>query len=86
MTALTSARLHRYWLRTEVGFGVGVTAYSIDDAKQLAKAWLDFWQRDVVEIVEDVDIRNLDQDHVIPNMGPPNVRGVWFPFQNLSRR
>jgi hypothetical protein len=28
-------------------------------------------------------VRDLDQGHVIPNMGPPNLRGVWFPMLNL---
>ena len=33
----------------------------------------------VERVVEDVDIRELDARHVIPNMGDPTVRGVWFP-------
>lgn len=34
---------------------------------------------EIKEIVPDVDIRTLDQRHVIPNMEVPVVRGVWFP-------
>jgi hypothetical protein len=34
-------------------------------------------------VVPDVDIRTLDQAHVIPNMGPVVFRGVWFPRLNL---
>ena len=39
-------------------------------------------------VVEDVDIKQLDQGHVIPNMDPPVWRGVWFladPIWALSR-
>jgi len=28
---------------------------------------------------EDVDVRALDGGHVLPNMGDPSVRGVWYP-------
>jgi hypothetical protein len=34
---------------------------------------------ELVEIVADVDVRSLDQGHVIPNMNPPNWRGIWYP-------
>ena len=37
----------------------------------------------LVQIIVDVDVRSLDQGHVIPNMGPPNLRGVWYPMLNL---
>jgi hypothetical protein len=38
---------------------------------------------ELVRIIVDVDVRDLDQGHVIPNMGPPNLRGVWYPMLNL---
>jgi len=31
------------------------------------------------DVLEDVDVRDLDQGHVVPNMGDPSTRGVWFP-------
>ena len=82
-------KLHRYWIRFddphrlshELGLGCGVTAYDLDDAISLL-------ERDVFKgpmpfriasSVEDVDVRTLDQGHVIPNMLPPNRRGIWFP-------
>jgi hypothetical protein len=34
---------------------------------------------EVLEVVEDVDVRDLDQGHVVPNIGPVNFRGVWYP-------
>ena len=80
--------LHRYWFDTKGKghLGFGVTAYSLEDATTLVD---DVAKRlglsaEVIKIVEDVDVRDLDQNHVVPNMGPPNFRGVWFPNLNLS--
>ena len=80
--------LHRYWFDTKVKgiSGFGVTAYSVEDATTIVD---DVAQHlglsvEVIKIVEDVDVRDLDQNHVVPNMGPPNFRGVWFPNLNLS--
>lgn len=86
MVNMEASLLHRYWFKTKQELGFGVTAYSIEDARSL----VDEAARrigsgcEVVEIVADVDVRQLDQEHVIPNMGPPSLRGVWFPFLNLS--
>jgi hypothetical protein len=30
-------------------------------------------------INEDVDIRSLDENHVVPNIGEVVGRGLWFP-------
>ena len=77
--------LRRYWFKTKEHVGFGVTAYSVDDAKRLIE---DAARRlgsdyEILRIVEDVDVRDLDQGHVVPNMGPPNFRGVWYPMLNL---
>jgi hypothetical protein len=66
----------------KVGFGFGVTAYSIDDARQLLAELVhpEKWESELLDVIEDVDVRELDQRHVIPNMGPPNFRGVWYPM------
>ena len=82
---LSGQRLQRFWFRTAEGLGIGVTAASRGEAERLAhdaaeRLNLNF---EVLEVVADVDIRTLDQGHVIPNMGPPSVRGVWFPRLNL---
>jgi hypothetical protein len=82
---LSNPLLQRYWFNTREGLGIGVTAYSVDDAKHLiddaARRW--GWDYEVLKIVEDVDVRDLDQGHVVPNMGPPNLRGIWYPNLNL---
>jgi hypothetical protein len=77
--------LTRYWFKTKTGLGFGVTAFSLEDAKALVAERARELQREyeILEIVENVDIRELDQGHVVPNMNPPNLRGVWFPMQAL---
>jgi hypothetical protein len=77
--------LTRYWFKTDRGLGFGVTALSVADAEALLNDARFVRGRDfeVLEIIEDVDVRTLDQNHVMPNMGPPNLRGVWFPLLNL---
>src|SRR6266511_1352585 len=83
---LTGQLLHRYWFKTREHLGFGVTAYSVEDARELigAASRRVGWRLEVIEIIEDVDIRDLDQNRVVPNMGPPNFRDVWFPNLNLS--
>ena len=81
MSELNNHLLMRYWFKTKEHFGFGVTAFSLEDAKSLLddaarSLGIDY---EVLEIIEDIDIRSLDQGHVLPNMGPPNLRGVWFP-------
>ena len=70
----------RFWFPITGHFGIGVTANSEGEARVLANhaAELVGWPS-VDQVVENIDIRGLDQKHVVPNMGPPNVRGVWFP-------
>ena len=77
--------LHRYWFQTREHLGFGVTAYSVDDARILidVAARRLGWSYEILRIIEDVDVRELDQGHVIPNMDPPNFRGVWYPNLNL---
>lgn len=33
----------------------------------------------VAEVIEDVEVQALDEGHVLPNMGDPTLRGVWYP-------
>jgi hypothetical protein len=82
--------LHRYWFIFEgsarslpagLGMGCGVTAATRDEAANLIKNGL-LGGNDlppVARVVEDVDVSTLDPNHVLPNAGPSNVRGIWFP-------
>ena len=73
--------LRRFWFEAEQGLGIGVTAYDRDDAESIVRAnqLAMSFQPVFRECVEDVDVRDLDQGHVIPNMGIVVDRGIWFP-------
>ena len=34
----------------------------------------------VVDFQDNVDVAKLDKSHVLLNMGPVIVRGIWFPL------
>ena len=83
MIGAMDRNLHRYWIRLQPGPGAsssefGVTAYSEADALGIIKhvVFPGSAMPDVGEIRADVDVRDLDQGHVIPNMAPPNWRGI----------
>ena len=82
---LNNPLLKRYWFKTKKHFGIGVTAYSLDDAKSLAEEAAHYFGEsyELLEIIENVDVQTLDQGHIIPNMGAPNFRGVWYPNLNV---
>lgn len=76
--------LRRYWFETDRGLGYGVTAVSVDDARDLlAKYGYPSPDVRITGIMEDVAMDALDANHVLPNAGPLIVRGVWFPRHNL---
>jgi hypothetical protein len=82
---LSNPNLRRFWFSTLGSLGYGVTAYSLSEARSLAhdaaaRLGVAF---EPVSVIEDVDVRQLDQNHVVPNMGPPNFHGVWFPRMNI---
>ena len=61
--------------------GCGVTAVDRSDAERLViDALMSGGDLPPVErLVENVDVSQLDAGHVLPNMGDPSIRGVWFP-------
>jgi hypothetical protein len=81
--------LTRFWFtfKTAIEFsplniGCGVTAYDYEDARNILNLYV-FINKPIPEIASalaNVDIRSLDQNHVIPNMGVVSDRGVWFPL------
>ena len=64
-----------------LGLGCGVTAFDREDALRLVTelAFDNEAVPPVKSVIENVDISTLDRGHVIPNMGAPSERGVWFP-------
>jgi hypothetical protein len=81
---LPGATLTRYWFKTKDGPGFGITAFSEEDAKVLLTDIATTIGKDyeVLRIITDVDVHALDQNQVIPNMGSPSLRGVWYPLLN----
>lgn len=79
-------KLTRYWITFErseeflfLNLGCGVTALGKSDALTLLRKALGHELPPIAAIIEDVDVRTLDQGHVIANMSSPSERGVWFP-------
>jgi hypothetical protein len=87
-----SIELKRYWFEFDIksvigyphpiGYGCGITAYDLEDALEIMNKIIfkNSPRPDFKRVVENIDIRTLDQGHVIPNMSPPIYRGVWFPL------
>ena len=72
-------KMHPYWINTPGSLGVGITAYSKADAlHQFVLAFGKEAQHGAPTPI--TDLADLDQDHVIPNMGNHLKRGVWFPL------
>jgi hypothetical protein len=61
-----------------MSLGVGITAHSEDDARALFHV---AWPKghEIVEIRPIADMREIDQNHVAPNMGNWLRRGIWYP-------
>ena len=79
--------LTRYWITfqpttkpTFLHLGCGVTALGKSDALTLLESALGKELPPIEQIIENVDVQTLDAGHVIPNMGVPTERGVWFPM------
>ncbi|WP_139237297.1 hypothetical protein [Polaromonas sp. YR568] len=82
-----SRLLHLFWFSFDslppfsvLAAGCGVTAYSHDDALHLLKERVFNQALPACSVIEDIDVRTLDENHVLPNMGLVTQRGVWFPL------
>lgn len=78
------AHLHRFCVRFDdaplsLRLGMGITGVDRGDAESLLAASTLLAGQPLPVIREVVDVRDLDQSHVVPNMGDPSIRGVWFP-------
>jgi len=76
--------MHPFWItfkppRPPFGMiGAGVTAYSEADAAAMCSAAFGDSAR-VSSIRRVASVDELDQNHVVPNMGNWLRRGIWFP-------
>lgn len=80
--------LRRFWFQfaarpgfpSSLRLGCGVTAFDLHDARRLLEERVFRGEAPpIASVTEDVDVSSLDPGHVLPNMLPPNHRGVWFP-------
>jgi hypothetical protein len=68
--------------------GFGVTSWSLDDALRIIRGW--GYERYLPEdlntltIREGITVAELDHPHVLANMGPIVVRGMWYPFVGVG--
>jgi hypothetical protein len=81
--------LKKFWFKIKnnrklppgVIMGCGITAFNIDDAKKiLSEKVFKNELYEIEEFKENVDISTLDTNHILTNMHPTNIRGVWFPL------
>ncbi|WP_202351884.1 hypothetical protein [Mesorhizobium sp. 113-1-2] len=72
--------MHPYWITLSGCLGVGVTARSEADALQLFALAFGSAAK-IVSIAIIKDMNDLDQNHVVPNLGGASWlrRGIWFP-------
>ncbi len=88
---MADAGLTAYWITSpfpHAPLGFGVTAWSLDDALHIIAAldYRRFLPNDLagVQVQEGITVGELDQPHVVANMGPIAVRGMWYPFVSVA--
>lgn len=82
----------RYWFEfalkdyKDIPYGIimgcGITAHNYEDAKSIlrARVFINKPLPEILKVIENIDLRNLDQNHVLPNIASVSQRGVWFPL------
>ena len=84
---ITNRLLKTYWFESPAFPvpGFGVTAFSREDAFQLLRdsGYPVSLHDPAVRVTEGIRVADLDQHHIVPNIGPIVFRGVWFPRANL---
>ncbi|PUZ22961.1 hypothetical protein DCC81_21335 [Chitinophaga parva] len=62
--------------------GCGVTGYGYEDVINILKekVFINKSLPEIKKVAENIDLQELDQNHVLPNINSPNQRGVWFPL------
>lgn len=68
-----------YWIECLDAPGVGITAQSEADALSLLETAFG-GERRARHVSRVHDATELDQNHVVPNMGNWLKRGVWYPL------
>lgn len=81
--------LTSYWITTphrNGPLGFGVTAWSLEDALNIIRGWGYMLSENTssLDIRENITVADLEEQHVIKNMGPIVVRGLWYPFNGIG--
>lgn len=78
--------MKKYWFHCKNGISIGVTSYNLADAIRIISLERDVYRMepDFEGIACDITLRDIDENHVVPNMGSIVNRGIWFP--NLPDR
>jgi hypothetical protein len=88
---MAKSLLTAYWIVPPLRdgpLGFGVTAWSVEDALRMIRSW--GYERYLPDDLSTLTIRagitvaELDQPHVVANMGPIVVRGMWYPFVGVG--
>ena len=86
-----SGEFECYWISfpqdPNLVLGIGVTAFSEEDAFNIIEErGLDEWYRGASEIKVEAGIRidDLDPKNIVPNIGPMQLRGIWYPARNIG--
>ena len=70
------------WYEAPAGLllGCGVTAIDYNEAISIMtkKIFKENKLPPIIKCIENIDVRTLDQGHVVLNMLPPNRKGIWF--------
>lgn len=86
MNMTQGSLLESYWLTLPgIPENIGISAYSIEDATSLLHEHgyeLDLSSPDI-DIKTGITHSDLDQNHIVPNMGPIAIRGIWYPAHNI---
>jgi hypothetical protein len=75
--------LRVYWVTfsgNELGLGCGVTAIDPDDVRRILGE-SDYVSESgaVIDSIREVAFEDIEQNHVVPNMGNFFMRGIWYP-------
>ena len=86
---LKQVNLTAYWFtfptQPHGPLGIGVTAYSQEDAMSLMETHgYRFHINGESKMIEVKSTSQLDQSNVVRNMGPIVFRGIWYPNLNIG--
>jgi hypothetical protein len=83
--------LATYWIKSPIfhsPIGFGVTAFTLEEAIRTiqSEGFGRYLPDNLDELIvrENISINDLDQNNVVPNIGPMVMRGLWYPCLNIG--